>query len=498
MVKRSFWRRIAHALTRDDTADMRRDYDGAKTGRRTDGWLSTSSSADAEIGGAIATMRDRARDLDRNNPTARRIFDVMTALVIGDGIVGSPNTGDPELDKRVTALWNEFVENCDAEGDHDFYGMQSLVFRSMLVSGEVLTRRRTRYPTDGLTVPLQLQVVEPDLIDGSRQGIVDGYLVRLGVQYDQLDRRSGYYLFKQHPGDVAAAFRRFESSLVPAETVAHLFLKTRPGQSRGVTWIAPVMVALRDLGDMQDAMLFREKLNACFTGFIERDAGWEGEPDAETDATGRSIDAYEPGMLTNLRPGEKYTKAETPGADSKYTEFVSVSKRDIAVGSGATYDQLTSDMTQANFSSLKAGDRIQRRMITAMQWQLVIPYFCERVKEWFIDTCYLKGLLPAREGGYPFRWLPPAHEYIDKQGDLDADILEMSVGGKTWSQFIQERGWDPSTQAEELAADKKLLATLGIDLGQVLTYMTARQAAVASQPDAQSTGQPRLRPVAAA
>lgn len=488
----SLFRRAWDAISRNDFAEpaRKREYDGAKTGRRTDGWsVVGSSSADGEIGASLATMRDRARDLCRNNPLAKRIVDVLTTLIVGDGIVGTPNTGDAALDARVLELWEAWQAECDSEGDFDFAGMQDLAIRSMLESGEVLCRFRGRRLSDGLTIPLQLQMIEPDLIDGSQNGIIDGDTVRLGVRYDGLDRRSAYYLYRTHPGDTVNFDRSV--SLVPASEVMHLFVKTRPGQSRGVTWLAPVMVAVRDLGDMQDAMLFREKINACITNYITRAEGYEGEDDPETDSQGRTISTVEPGVSTNLRPGEEVVDAKTPGAESKYTEFVQTSERFIAIGAGLTYDQLTGDMTQANFSSLKAADRIQRRQITAFQWKLAIPRFCQPVWDRFIEEAVALRKLPDRgEAGYPVRWLPPSHEPVDRVDDLDADILEMSVGLKTWSQAVQERGWAPPDQAKDVAADKEMLAKLGIDLGPVVQALAARRQATSP-----TDGQPARPPL---
>lgn len=484
MAKRpTFWRRVWDRLSSDDTiAPRRRVYDGARTGRRTDGWKANGSSADTEIGESLVKMRDRARELVRNNPLARRIIDVMTALIVGDGIVGSSNTGDAALDEKVQKLWERWQTECDSERDLDFAGLQQLAIRSMLESGESLCRFRPRRADDGLTVPLQLQITEADLIDDSRNGVIDGKNVRLGIRYDAFDRREAYYLLKAHPGDMLTVNTSLAPSIVPASELLHLFVKTRPGQSRGVTWLAPVMVALRDLGDMQDAMLFREKLNACMTYFIKREAGYEGEDDQQYDSDGRAIETIEPGVATNLRPGEEPVKAETPGADSTYSDFVRLSENLIAIGAGVTYDQLTGDMTQANYSSLKAADRIQRRCVIALQWNLAIPRFCQPVWDRFIQEALAMRLIEPREGGYPVRWLPPAQEYIDKMNDLEADILEMSAGGKTWSQFVQERGWDPAKQVADIAADKELLAKAGIDLGEVLAHLAARPKAQEAPP----------------
>src|SRR5690606_21625848 len=57
-------------LARQAFETLARGYEGAARGRRTDGWRAPGSSADTEIGMAGALLRDRMRDLVRNNPHA--------------------------------------------------------------------------------------------------------------------------------------------------------------------------------------------------------------------------------------------------------------------------------------------------------------------------------------------------------------------------------------------------------------------------------------------
>jgi hypothetical protein len=120
---------------------------------------------------------------------------------------------------------------------------------------------------DGLPVPFQLQVLEPDHLDnGKTEDMADGGYILQGIEFDALGRRRAYWLFPVHPGETRG--RSLASRPVPARQVLHLFERLRPGQVRGVPWFAPVILKLRDLDDYDDAELMRKKIEACFAAFV--------------------------------------------------------------------------------------------------------------------------------------------------------------------------------------------------------------------------------------
>ncbi|SIS76252.1 phage portal protein [Phaeovulum vinaykumarii] len=73
-------------MARQAFETLTRGYDGAARGRRTEGWRAPGSSADTEIGVAGALLRDRMRDLVRNNPHAAKAVAVLVNNIIGAGI----------------------------------------------------------------------------------------------------------------------------------------------------------------------------------------------------------------------------------------------------------------------------------------------------------------------------------------------------------------------------------------------------------------------------
>jgi len=174
------------------------------------------------------------------------LVEELAGNVVGTGIVPKAKTGNVGFDKIIDAEWPFFADGCDTPQRLDFYGMQTLTVRTMAESGEAIVRFRPRPADAGLRVPLQLQMLEADFLDQARtMGLVNGHVME-GVQFDEMGRRVAYWLFSYHPGGVLILNPRggIVSQPVPADQIMHVYRVLRPGQVRGVPWLAPVMLAL--------------------------------------------------------------------------------------------------------------------------------------------------------------------------------------------------------------------------------------------------------------
>ena len=152
-------------------------------------------------------------------------------------------------------------------------------------------------------------MLEADFLDQARtMGLVNGHVME-GVQFDEMGRRVAYWLFSYHPGGVLILNPRggIVSQPVPADQIMHVYRVLRPGQVRGVPWLAPVMMALRDLDDYCDAERVRKKVEACVTAFVQQPEGVDGDPlgIAGTDpSSGLPVESFQPGMVEYLKPGQ--------------------------------------------------------------------------------------------------------------------------------------------------------------------------------------------------
>jgi lambda family phage portal protein len=321
-------------------------------------------------------------------------------------------------------------------------------------------RLRERRLEDGLAVPLQLQVLEADHLDSGKTGETrDGGFVMQGVEFDRLGRRQAYWLFPNHPGEARGG--ALVSSRVPARHVLHLFERLRPGQVRGVPWFAPAMLKLRDLDAYDEAELVRKKIEACFAAFVTGVQDEETLGRARIEPDGARVETFEPGMIEYLEPGRDVRFA-APAASGGYAEYLRLQLHAVAAGVGLTYELMTGDLSQVNYSSIRAGLIEFRRRMEALQWQLLVPGLCAPVWRRFIATAQAAGRLP--EGAIGAEWTAPRFEAVDPLKDIQADILAVRAGVMTLTEAIARQGYEPAQVLTEIAAINAELDRLGITL----------------------------------
>lgn len=443
---------------------VHRAYDGAKTGRRTEGWITASTSANAEIGPANKRLRDNARDLVRNNPYAARATEVYVTNAIGTGI--QPNSKAKEaLAKKIMETWNTWVNQCDADGQHNFYAMQALVARGRFESGECFIRFIDRKANEGLIVPFQLQLLEADFLNTDKTGAtLGGGQIIQGIELDKDGKRVAYHMWDRHPGETIG--KKPESIRIPADQILHIFLKDRPGQLRGVTAYAPVMLKLNDLAEYEEAELLRKKIESCFAAFVTQSGGPDGASLGFGSKEGGSArqETFRPGMIGYLNPGED-VKFGNPSTATNGDAFVRAMLRSIASGLGITYEQITGDLSNVNYSSFRSGLLEFRRMIEARRWNVYIPMLCELVWQRFLDRAILAGVFSISQPSDRIAaWSAPKFEQIDPYKDALADLLMIRCGTLTWPEAVSRLGEDPEQQMKSIADWNKKMDELGIVL----------------------------------
>jgi len=244
------------------------------------------------------------RDLVRNNPHAAKAVAVPVNNIIGSGLMPCAASGNNTLDRKVATLFERWTAECEADGQLDFYGLQTLICREMVEAGEVLVRRRLRRSSDGLPVPLQLQVLEADFLDATKSGALDAGRLVQGVEFNPVGKRRAYWLHAEHPGDAYGAMQNgLQSRPVPATVIAHVYEKQRT-QARGVPWGAAVIRSLRDLDDYEVAELVRKKTEACVTAIVfGDDEAQQGIVPSVVDADGNRNE--EPRLARQQHPPDR-------------------------------------------------------------------------------------------------------------------------------------------------------------------------------------------------
>jgi lambda family phage portal protein len=451
---------------------LARHYEAASGGRRTQGWRRSGGDANAASAAALGPTRAIARDVVRNNPYALSALTTIVDHVIGWGLVGTPRKGTPAgIAKAAAARWDAWANStaCDADGRLDFAGIQKQALRTIVESGEVLVRRRFRRPDDGLPIPLQLQLMEPDHLDTSRDAITlgNGGTITQGIEFSPIGARAAYWLFRQHPGGARALST---SERIPATEILHAWLPGRPGQARGVSWYAPVLLRLKDLDDYEDAALLKQKVAACLA-IVMTDADGTAPAIGRGTEPGDTIDTLEPGSILTA-PAGRSVSVVNPPAVSEHDAFTKTNLRAVAAALGLTYEDLTGDYAGLPFSAARMSRIKHWARVEDWRWGMLVPQLCDPVWQWAMQAASV--IDPGIPAGavIPVEWTAPAMPMIEPDKEGLAYARNIRAGIMTLSEAIRERGYDPERMLDEYAADLKMLDKLGLKLDSDARYLT--------------------------
>ncbi len=415
-----------------------RAFESAKESRRTENWYTRNGGPNADIRTAWSLLTRRHQDLVDSNPWANRAVRVITNNWVGDGIIGSPMGGT----RRYEQAWNDWADTveCDFNGKLNWYGLQSLIARTTAVRGSCLIRRRMdeRMADQGL-VGLRLQVMEPDMLDFSRD---DGSRIRFGQQYDRDGRLEGYWLRQTHPGETEWNGVRIQSDFVPASEIIHTYEVNRPNQSIGVPFGSAVLLHLRDIDDIASAMLLKTKIAACFTAFV-----YSNEP-SELATTTALTETLEPGAIEILPDGKQITFANPPQSPD-YVTHQKHHLHAVAAGYGITFEALTGILSDVNFSSARMGWLEFHRNVAAWRWNITVPQVLDPVHRWFNNAARLAQLRGPRR----MIWTPPRRELVDPSKEIRALIEGVKAGFMSLSEIQRSLGFIPAEVMSELQSD---------------------------------------------
>jgi lambda family phage portal protein len=429
---------------------------------RASNWAPSGGSATSEVAGAAATVARRARDAVRNDPYAARIVDLWTGNAVGAGITTRwPDAAHADAWRR----WSDSTA-CDAERRLDLYGLQALAMRAVVESGECFIRLLPAEVSPTNPIGLRLQVLESDHLDTTRTGLLDGTATLQGIGLDDAGAPAIYWLYPRHPGNWWPGMpTAYASEPIAARDVLHLYRKRRPGQLRDVSWLAPVLTRLRDLGDYEAALLMKAKIEACLAAIVteEGDEALTGTAaNLLRDAQGRAIEAFEPGMIL-YRRGSGSVEVVNPSGGGSHAAFARRTLEAAAVGAGLTYDQVSGDLTQANYSSLRAGKIEFRRLCEQVQYGMLIPMLVRPIAERFHAHGALLGLWGA-DMPSDVSHVPPAHEMIDPLKDTSALIAQVRAGFVPQAEAVGSFGYDFRQVVEDIRQANEAIDAAGIAL----------------------------------
>jgi lambda family phage portal protein len=326
---------------------------------------------------------------------------------------------------------------------------------------------------DRLSVPLQIQVLEPELCPHAHTIAFGSAKIRAGVEFNAIGKRVAYWFHPTRPelDDYdASQLRR-----VPAESVIHLYDPLRPGQLRGLPHLTQALIELYELSKYRDAQLLRQQLSNMFVGFITREARLDGtDPvnplsnEALEETNDEPLMPLAPGLFQELDPGEDVTFSAPPTADG-YADFMRQQLYGVAAATGVPYEVITGDMRSVNDRTVRLILQEFRRRIQAWQHQIVVFQFGRRVWRTWMDRAALSGALPV-PGEYwtnpdpwvAVEWKPQGWPYMNPVQDVQAARDEVRAGFRSRRSVVAERGDSVEVIDLEQAADNARADEMGV------------------------------------
>ncbi|WP_430436855.1 phage portal protein [Oceanibaculum nanhaiense] len=445
-------------------------YETVGRGRRSVLWRAANYGPNAALDYALEPLRNQSREMVRKNGLAAAAMDRWTANLVGTGI--KPQIADDAMQAR----WLQWTDEADADGVLDFYGQQAMGSDALFAAGEFFVRFRPRRLEDGLSVPLQLQLLEAEFCPTTETRLApNGNEIRNGIEFDRRGQRVAYWMYTQHPND-ASALRGFNGIpvRVPASEILHIFIPGRPGQHRGEPRLTRALAKLKDLDAYDDAELVRKKTAAMFAGFIRRpvpalmdEAQLKEEwgDDAEIEE-GIGMATLEPGSMQQLGLGEEITFSEPADVGGSYEAFMRQQHLSIATSVGLLYEQLTGDYSKLNDRTWRAAFNEFKRRAEMLQHNIMVFQFCRPVMKRWHAMAMMAGAEGVPADMPAARWIPQGWPYINPKQDVEAKVLEVRAGFTSRQAVVSERGDDVQQIDQEQREDMDRADSMG------LTYTT--------------------------
>lgn len=425
-----------------------RMYESARQSRLTADWRSSNTSEDAELSSSLRMLRQRGRALVRDNPYGKRVKQIVCSNVVGHGIglqaavVSTRNRLNNRVNDEIEAVWRQWCQpqDCHTGGVLHFSDLERMVMGQVVEAGEIFVRKH--YDGTG-RVPLRLEVIEPERIaeDYETPDPGNGITTKLGIEVDRFGKPVAYWVRELHPGEIRRGIGATDKLVrVPAAQMFHLRVVDRWPQTRGVPWFHAAARRLRDMDGYTEAEIVAARMSASYMGFIQS----PDVPAADDTVDGKQIMEFDAGIVQHLAPGESFQAFAPNRPNAQLDPFMRYMLREVASAVGVSYESLSRDYSQSNYSSSRLALLDDRDLWRNLQ-QWFIRTFREPLHREWLGLAVMAGAITS---------VPP-EQYLTNQAKFEA------------VQF-KPRGWGWVDPTKEVAAYKEAVLAGFTTVGDVI------------------------------
>jgi len=499
---RTFLRDFGYLHRSEIKSPASRAYAASKMGRLTGDWLTGATSIDHDIRAGLVAVRSRARDLSQNNEYARAYLRSVRKNVVGSEgfklqvkamnyVDGMPVPDRVANSKIENAFWDwSRPETATVTGKMSFRKVEEVVVETTAREGDFFVRflRGQGFNKYGFT----LQLVEPDWIDEKlNKDVPGGGLIRMGVELDRWRRPVAYHVSERNAsaelwGSVipSGPYKR-----IPASDMVHVFDPERADQTRGISWMAPSMLALHNLQGYVEGAIINARAGANKLGFF-RDPTSSGEEYTgdTTDGSENKIATCEPGMFEDIGQKE-FVPYDPKYPDQQFDPFMKTILRGIGSGLGLAYSSIANDQREATWSSLRTELGEEREGWKMIQSWLIETFLNRVYAEW-LSMALLTQAVALPSAKYDKfnspKWIGRRWYWVDPLKEVQANKEAIAAKLKSATQVVSEDGGDIEELYQEIKAEQELAAEYGVTPDYGGTGNGKEDTAQDGEPDDQS------------
>jgi lambda family phage portal protein len=459
---------------------QRRNYAAAARNRLMADFIGSNRSADSEIRWSLNELRNRSRDLERNNEYFRRYLQLLQTNVVGNNgfnlqvsAVNPDGSPDSPGSQIIENAWREFGRRGGptVDGKMSLIDLEAHVIRAVKRDGEVFLRIvKNRTFRHGIA----LQIIEPERVDEEmNERYRNGNDVRMGVELDEFRRPVAYHVLLNHPGDYdyTTLAKGTKRARIPASEIMHIFVQERAGQTRGVPAASAAIVSLKMLHGYREAELVAARTAAAKMGFFISPAGddfmadgYEGEG-----GTGAPIYDAEAGTFHQLPAGVDFKPFDPSHPTSAYADFEKAVLRGISGGLGVSYSSLANDLEGTSYSSIRQGALEERDFYRTLQ-TFMMEHFLDPLYRVWLDHVIDQGLTPITGMGkyekfsLNFAFRPRGFQWVDPLKEINAAVVGLQNGILSHTDIAANYGRDAEETFAQIMRDKEMAGRYGLNM----------------------------------
>ena len=455
-----------------------RNFDAAKHSRHTADWVTGEGTADKHLRQDIATLRERGRDLERNDGYAEAFLSEMESNVVGDkgfgfkplarkadgrangGVLGKIDVGACE---KIAAAYDDFSKrgNFDVTRQHSRPQFARLCIRSMIRDGGTLVRYVDGFPNNEYRFAVQgleMEVLDPRYSDAEKN-------IHMSIQFDEWGAPVGYYLQIPDPRSFGLGFKSREKERVDADNIRHLFYSRRFSQSHGYSGFAPIMTPLRHLSKYEEAEVIAARASANKIGFFEttESEGYTGDEDGSGNIKAPSG----PGEWEQLPMGVKPHLIDPSHPNANYPDFRKAMLRKACAGLVANYNVIGRDLEGVSFSSIRQGVLSERDAYRILHAFMIQEHELPTFERWLrmallagkIDGLDIRDYDRLKHVEFSGRTWP----WVDPVKDIQAAREEIDLGINSRQSISREKGRDFAKMVAQNEEDAAMLEAAGLN-----------------------------------